>query len=464
MKLSIIILAAGKGKRMRTELPKVLHQLGGKTLLEHVYDTAKKLDENIYVVYGFGAEEVLEKNQHLAVTWVKQDSLQGTGHAVLQALPQIPDDHHVLVLVGDSPLVSLTTLRRLLDVSKTQGVGLVTTRLDDPTGFGRILHDQTEKVLGIVEERDATAAQKRIKEINSGIITAPAKELKRWLPKLKNTNAQGEYYLTDIIEYAAKKGITVKSVMADSSNDVLGINDRIQLAKLERIYQRRQAEQLMLRGVSLLDPERLDVRGELDVERDVVIDVNVILEGQIRIGYNSKIGPNCYLKNVSIGNNVEILANTILEDAVIEDYCKVGPFARIRPGTHLKENVKIGNFVEIKKTQIDCNSKVNHLSYMGDAIIGKDVNVGAGCITCNYDGVNKHKTIIKDGAFIGSNSQLIAPIEIGEGAYIGSGSTISKNAPANQLTLSRAKQTTIKAWKKPTETQSKTGSSDPARG
>jgi len=449
MKLSVIILAAGKGLRMQSKLPKVLHKLAGQTLLARVANKAQQLNGDVYVVYGNGGEEVREAEASLSVAWVKQEQLLGTGHAVLQVLPHIPEDHQVLVLVGDSPLVKVSTLERLLDLTKPDGVGLVTAEVQDPTGLGRILHDQTGKVLGIVEERDANIEQRKIKEINSGIIIVPAKYLKTWLPELKNDNAQGEYYLTDIIELAAKKDIPVRSLLADSPEEVLGINDRIQQAKLERIFQRLYAEELMLKGVTLLDPYRFDARGEVEAEQDVIIDANVILEGKVHLGENSSIGANCYLKNVYLGKNVEIKANSFIEDVVIGDGCVIGPFARIRPDTVLGEDCRVGNFVEIKKSKIGSRSKINHLSYIGDSEIGKEVNIGAGTITCNYDGFNKHKTIIKDGAFIGSDSQLVAPVTIEEGAYIGSGSTISKTAPANKLTVSRARQVTIEGWQKP---------------
>lgn len=449
MKLSIIILAAGKGSRMQTNLPKVLHKIAGQTLLERVTNKAIRLQGDVYVVYGYGGEKVRETCSFLPVTWVKQDQLLGTGHAVMQVLPHIPDDHQVLVLVGDSPLVKMSTLKRLLDVTNPDGVGLVTTEVDDPSGLGRILHDQTGRVLGIVEERDASVEQRRIKEINSGIIIAPAHFFKTWLPQLRNNNAQEEYYLTDIIGLAVKQDIPVRSILADFPEEVLGINDRIQQAKLERIFQKLYAEELMLQGVTLLDPTRFDVRGEIEAAKDVIIDANVVLEGKIQLGENCKIGPNCYLKNVALGKNIEIKANTIIENAIILDNCVIGPFARIRPETTLAENCQVGNFVEIKKSKINKGSKINHLSYIGDAEIGKNVNIGAGTITCNYDGVNKHKTIIKDNAFIGSDSQLVAPVVVEEGAYIGSGSTITKTAVANKLTVSRARQVTIENWKKP---------------
>lgn len=449
MKLSVIILAAGKGSRMQSKQSKVLHRLGGQTLLERVINTARQLDAEVYVVYGFGGETLKTQLSHLPVRWVMQESLLGTGHAVMQALPHIPDDHQVLVLVGDIPLVKVDSLKRLIDVTQPEGVGLITAEVDDPTGLGRILHDQTGKVLGIVEEKDASSEQRKIKAINSGIITAPAKQLKVWLPSLQNNNSQAEYYLTDIIGIAAKQDIVVQSVLAETPQEVLGINDRIQLAKLERIFQKQETEKLMLQGVTFLDPSRVDIRGEIQTATDVTIDVNVILEGKVILGENTVIGPNCYLKNASLGNGVEIKANTVIEDAVIADGCVIGPFARIRPETVLSEGVKIGNFVEIKKSTIGKNSKLPHLSYIGDAMIGSSVNIGAGTITCNYDGVRKHKTVIEDGAFIGSDSQLIAPVTVETGAYIGSGSTITQTAPAHKLTLCRTRQVTIDGWKKP---------------
>lgn len=449
MKLSVIILAAGKGKRMQSKLPKVLHRLGGQTLLERVVHTAKQLNADVYVVYGFGGEEIKTRLKHLPVKWIQQQQLLGTGHAVLQVLPHIPIDHQVLVLVGDCPLVKVQTLKKLIENTQNDDVGLVTTEVDDPSGLGRILHDQTGKVLAIVEEKDASDEQRKIKEINSGIIIASAKHLKSWLPALTNHNAQAEYYLTDIIGIAAKQDIPVHSVLAESPEEVLGINDRIQLAKLERIFQKQEVEKLMLQGVTLLDPARVDLRGDIQTASDVIIDVNVILEGKIRLGENTIIGPNCYLNNVTLGNNVEIKANTVIEDAVIGNDCVIGPFARIRPETVLAEHCKVGNFVEIKKSTVGIGSKLNHLSYIGDATIGADVNIGAGTITCNYDGIRKHRTIIEDGVFIGSDSQLVAPVTVEKGAYIGSGSTITKTAPANKLTIARARQMTIDGWKKP---------------
>jgi bifunctional UDP-N-acetylglucosamine pyrophosphorylase/glucosamine-1-phosphate N-acetyltransferase len=453
MSLSVVILAAGNGKRMHTSFPKVLHRLGGLSLLERVVKTVSRLSAEIYIVYGFGGEQMLAELEHLSVRWIQQTDRLGTGHAVLQALPNIPEQDQVLVLVADSPLVSLGTLQNLVTMTEPHGVGFVTTHLANPTGFGRILRDQTGRVLGIVEHRDASPEQQEIKEINSGIIIAPAKKLKQWLPSLSNHNAQGEYYLTDIIALAVAEGLNVDTAPALSSEEVLGINDRLQLAQLERHYQRQIAESLLLAGVTLMDPSRFDVRGEVNIAEDVIIDVNVILEGKVTIGRNSIIGPNCLLKDTIIGENVKILANSVIEAATVESNSSVGPFAHLRPGTHLRQHVKVGNFVEIKNTEIGEYSKASHLSYLGDAHIGKDVNIGCGTITCNYDGINKHRTIIDDGAFIGSDTQLVAPVTVGKNATIGAGSTITHDTPPGQLTLSRVPQVTISDWqrKKPSE-------------
>lgn len=448
MSLSVVILAAGNGKRMHTAFPKVLHHLGGMSLLERVVKTVSRLSAEIYVVYGFGGEQMPVELEHLSVRWILQKDRLGTGHAVLQALPNIPDSDQVLVLVADSPLVSLDTLQNLIAITQPHGMGLVTTHLVNPTGFGRILRDQTGRVLGIIEHKDATEAQHEIKEINSGIIIAPAIKLKQWLPTLNNHNAQGEYYLTDIIALAVAEGLDVSAVSANSSEEVLGVNDRLQLAQLERHYQGQRAESLLLAGVTLMDPSRFDVRGEVDIAEDVIIDVNVILEGKVAIGRNSFIGPNCLIKDTIIGENVKILANSVIEGAIVDSDSSVGPFAHLRPGAHLRSHVKVGNFVEIKNTEIGEHSKASHLSYLGDATIGKNVNVGCGTITCNFDGVKKHRTIIEDGAFIGSDTQLVAPVTIGKNATIGAGSTITRDTPPEQLTLSRTPQKTVFDWQR----------------
>jgi bifunctional UDP-N-acetylglucosamine pyrophosphorylase / glucosamine-1-phosphate N-acetyltransferase len=449
MNLSIVILAAGLGKRMHSSLPKVLHPIGGKPMLAHVVETAQTLKpKNIFIVYGHEGEQVRNALAQYTVQWVEQTKQLGTGHAVLQVMPHIPDDHRVLILLGDVPLVTTGTLQSLLDQTTNHAVGLVTMHIPKPIGLGRVLRDEKNNVIGVVEDKDATPDQRRIDEINTGIITAPAKLLRKWLPQLSNTNKQGEYYLPEIITKAIAENISVKAVLCHLIAEVFGINDRAQLAFLERCYQERVGRQLMLSGVTLKDPARFDVRGECDIASDVTIDVNVILEGKIKIGSGSIIGPNCVLRDVVIGDNVIIKANSIIEEAEIFDGCVVGPFARIRPGTMLKEKVHVGNFVEVKKSKIGAGSKVPHLSYIGNAVIGQRVNIGAGTITCNYDGVDKHQTIIEDDVFIGSDTQLVAPVTVSAGATIGAGSTIVKNAPANALTLSRAEQKTITGWKR----------------
>ncbi len=451
MKLDVIILAAGHGKRMHSTLPKVLHTLADKPLLQYIVETVKGLHpNNIYVVYGNGGNQVLNCLGHLAVNWVKQAELLGTGHAVAQAILEIKhNESRVLILLGDTPLVSLKTLQKLLHATHAHQIGLITLTTTQPFGLGRILRDQHGKVVQIVEEKEATPAQKKIKEVNSGIFYVPVKLLKRWLPKIKKINAQGEYYLTDIITMAVEEKVEIVTLSLTIDGEMQGVNDRVQLAKLERFFQRSAAEKLMLTGVTLRDPNRFDLRGKLTAGKDVVIDVDVILEGENTIGTNSVIGPHTILKNVKIGKNVEIKPYSLIEDAVIGDNCIVGPYARLRPGTVLKNNVHIGNFVEVKKSQIEQETKINHLSYIGDAKIGKNVNIGAGTITCNYDGAVKHQTQIEDDVFVGSNTALIAPIRIRKGATIGAGSTLNKDIPAGKLTLNRAEIKTVSKWKRP---------------
>lgn len=449
--LNVIILAAGHGKRMHSNLPKVLHKLAEKPLLEYVVETTGKLNPHaIYVVYGNGGGQVPHRLSHLTVNWVQQKEILGTGHAVAQAIPQIKNDaSQALILLGDTPLVSAVTLEKLIQNTKANEVGLITLRTSNPFGLGRILRNDQGAIIQIVEEKEATAEQKKIQEVNSGIFFVPVDFLRKWLPQLKKLNAQGEYYLTDIIEIAVKENVNVISTSSETEGEMQGINDRVQLAKLERYYQQKQAEALMLKGVTLRDPNRFDLRGELMVERDIVIDINVVVEGKNSIGANSSIGPNTTLKNVKIGAGVEIKGYCFIEDAVIGDNCIIGPFARIRPGTILKDSVHIGNFVEIKNSQVQSGTKINHLSYIGDATIGQNVNIGAGTITCNYDGVNKRQTTIEDEVFVGSNTSLIAPIHVGKGATIGAGSTLNKDAPAEKLTLNRAETKTISNWKRP---------------
>ena len=449
MGLHVIVLAAGKGQRMMSELPKVLHPLGGKPLLEHVIHTAQQLNpQAIHVVYGNGGGAVSQVLSHLPVNWVEQTQLLGTGHAVLQALPHCPETERVLILYGDVPLISISSLQKLLDQTPIDQLGLIVAELANPHGFGRILRDDQGKITAIVEQRDANEAQQAIKEINTGIMTVPVRHLKKWLPQLKNTNQQQEYYLTDVIALAAGEGLAVHGATALSSEETRGVNDRVELAALERFYQRQTALTLMRQGVTIADPDRIDIRGDAKIAADVFIDINVILEGRVIIGKNSRIGPNVSLKDVEIAENVEILANSVIEGAVIADHCHIGPFARIRPGTVLASGVKVGNFVEVKKSRLGKNTKAPHLTYLGDADIGEQVNIGAGTITCNYDGVNKSPTKIEDGAFIGSNTALVAPVTVGKNAIIGAGSTISRDAPADALTVARARQTTIKGWKR----------------
>jgi bifunctional UDP-N-acetylglucosamine pyrophosphorylase / glucosamine-1-phosphate N-acetyltransferase len=448
--LEVIILAAGRGKRMNSNLPKVLHQLAGKPLLQYVVETVSQLNpQAIYAVYGNGGSQVPDYLAHLAVIWVKQEEILGTGHAVAQAIPKIKNDEsQLLILLGDTPLVNIATLKKLIHATKPNEIGLITLMTSHPFGLGRILRDNQGKVIQIVEEKEATLAQKKIPEVNSGIFYVPVKLLKRWLPKLKKANAQEEYYLTDIIEMAVAGKTNVVTVSSDIEGEMQGVNDRVQLAKIERYYQQRQAESLMLQGLTLRDPNRFDLRGELTVAKDVVIDVNVILEGKNSIGADSFIGPNTTLRNVKLGVGVEIRGYCVIEDAIIGDNCIIGPFARIRPGTILKNKVHIGNFVEVKNSQIQTKTKVNHLSYIGDAAIGKNVNIGAGTITCNYDGVTKHQTTIEDDVFVGSNTALVAPIRVAKGATIGAGSTLNKDVPAEKLTLNRAATRTIAGWKR----------------
>jgi len=451
MNLTTIILAAGKGTRMRSELPKVLHKIAGKPLLRHVYDMSRALQNNrILIVYGHGAERVLDTLKDIDADWFEQQQQLGTGHAVQQVSDQIQDNDAVLILYGDVPLLKQSTVQRMLTAVSEKSLALLTVTLDNPKGYGRIVRNEQGLVTRIVEEKDASEAEKQIREVNTGIMAVQGGQLKKWLGQLKNHNAQGEYYLTDIIEMAVAEQVTVTTSQPETEDEVLGVNDRNQLSHLERVYQSEQAKALMTQGVTLYDPARFDLRGKIEaLGQDIEIDVNVILEGNIRIGNNVKIGANCQIKDSVIEDNVEILANSVIENAVIGQGSRVGPFARLRPETVLAQNVHIGNFVEIKKATVADGSKINHLSYIGDSEIGSKVNIGAGTITCNYDGVNKFKTVIGDGAFIGSDTQLIAPVTIGNNATIGAGSTITRDSPENQLTLSRAKQISVPGWQRP---------------
>ena len=451
MGLSVIILAAGKGNRMMTDTPKILHPLGGVPLLERVVNAAVALHADaIHVVYGNGGSTVHETLNYLPVNWVQQKEQLGTGHAVMQAIPHCKDGDQVIVLYGDVPLISVKTLHHLLETAPHNGLGLVVAELDDPTGLGRIIRNEMGNIVRIVEEKDATPQQLKLREVNTGIMTAKGDHFKKWLPQLNQSNQQEEYYLTDIVALAVDEGCPVGGVLTHSLEEVQGVNDRWELAKLERYFQLMAAKQLTLAGVTVVDPHRLDIRGDdVRVDRDVVIDVNVILEGKVRIGKNSNIGANAILKNVTVGEGVEIQPNSILEDTTVADHCSVGPFARLRPGTVLAEGATVGNFVEIKKTTLGAGSKANHLTYLGDADVGAHVNIGAGTITCNYDGVNKWVTSIKDGVFIGSNTALVAPVTIAKGATIGAGSTITHDAPPDRLTVARARQQSLDGWEKP---------------
>lgn len=449
MNLEVIILAAGQGTRMRSALPKVLHPIAGKPMLAHVIATARTLSPSaIHVVYGHGGETVRETINDDSVNWVEQAEQLGTGHAVEQAMPKVKDESIVLVLYGDVPLISNETLQHLLD-NVNSGVALLTVKLDDPTGYGRIVRDSEGKVLAIVEQKDATEEQLTIREGNSGILACNGGKLRGWLKQLENNNAQGEFYLTDTIALAEKDGLTVNGIIAASETEVSGVNDRIQLARLERQYQLQKAEAQMREGVTIIDPARFDQRGTLTCGKDCTIDVGAIFEGDVVLGDRVRIGANCVLRNVKIADDVTIEPMCIIEEAVIDNGCSIGPFARLRPGTHLSEKAKVGNFVEIKNSEIGNGSKVNHLSYVGDTTMGDGVNVGAGTITANYDGANKHRTEIGDHASIGSNSVLVAPVKVGKGATLGSGTVLRKDAPEGELTLMPSKQKTIEGWKRP---------------
>ncbi|HET7675906.1 MAG TPA: bifunctional UDP-N-acetylglucosamine diphosphorylase/glucosamine-1-phosphate N-acetyltransferase GlmU [Gammaproteobacteria bacterium] len=449
MPLSIVILAAGQGKRMHSDLPKVLQPLGGRCLLEHVVAAARALPKaSLHVVYGHGGERVKEALAHLPVTWVHQAEQLGTGHAVAQALPQIDDRDLVLVLYGDVPLVRTETMGALALLAAPGALAVLTTRLADPTGYGRVLRDAGGSVIRIVEEKDANAAERKIDEVSTGLIAAPAAMLRDWVSRLDNDNAQGEYYLTDVIAMAAADGVPVAGTNA-SAQEVLGINDRVQLSEAEAALRQRKAEALMRAGVTLRDPTRIDVRGELNCGRDVIIDVGCVFEGAVTLGDGVRVGPYCVIRDADIAARTEIFSHTLIDEAVIGRDCRIGPFARLRPGAQLAAEVHVGNFVEIKKSEIGAGSKANHLSYIGDASVGSGVNVGAGTITCNYDGVNKHRTVIGDGVFVGSDTQFVAPVTIGAGATIGAGSTITKDVPADVLALSRVRQAVLPGWKRP---------------
>ncbi len=447
MSLAVIVLAAGQGKRMRSALPKVLQRLAGRPLLSYVLDAARSLKpRQILVVHGHGGAEIRSAFRGVRVRWVEQTRQLGTGHALAQALPHVARNADVLVLNGDVPLVRTDTLRRLAQAAKG-GLAICTSELSDPTGYGRVLRDARGRVRRIVEENDATARQRAIREWYAGSLAAPANRLAAWLARVKNDNAQNEYYLTDVIGIAAARGARVASVEAGDRWEVAGVNSRAELALLERAYQNARANKLLEAGVALADLWRIDVRGELSCGREVAIDVNCVFEGKVTLGDRVQIGPNCVLRNVTVGADTEIRAFSLLEEARVGKRCRVGPYARLRPGATLGQEVHIGNFVEVKASAIGAGSKANHLAYIGDAQVGARVNIGAGTITCNYDGAAKHRTVIEDDCFIGSDATLVAPVRLAKGSYIGAGSTISKDTPAGQLTVARARQVSIPSWK-----------------
>jgi bifunctional UDP-N-acetylglucosamine pyrophosphorylase/glucosamine-1-phosphate N-acetyltransferase len=437
---------------MNSSLPKVLHPVGGKTMLQHVIDSSRKLDyEKLVIIYGHGGELVKQAADASDISWVLQAEQKGTGHAVLQAEDTISDDNIVVIAYGDVPLIKPETLNNLVSKLTNSVLSVLTTKLDNPVGYGRIIRDKNGAIKAIVEEKDASENEKRVTEVNTGFIAARGKDLKRWLNQIKPNNNQAEYYLTDCIALAVSEGGLVEAAICEDPFEVQGVNNRIQQAQLERAYQEGKAQELMLEGVTLADPSRIDVRGEMSVGQDVFIDVNNVFIGNNVIGDNVTIHAGCVIENATIGSNTEIHANTVIESANIGNGCSVGPFARVRPNTVLSDEAKIGNFVEIKKSNIGKGSKVSHLSYIGDTVMGDNVNIGAGTITCNYDGVNKFQTTIGDDVFIGSDSQLVAPVTVANGSTIGAGSTITKNTPEGELTLSRSKQLTLKGWQRPTK-------------
>ena len=447
--MNVVILAAGMGKRMQSDLPKVLHALAGKPLLSHVVDTARQLSPSrCCVVYGHGGDKVPSQLAADDLQFVLQEPQLGTGHAVMQAVSKLNDDQPTLVLYGDVPLTTVATLRTLTEKAGNDKLAILTITMDDPTGYGRIVREQN-KIIRIVEQKDATDLERQIREVNTGILVAPTPQLKEWLSRLSNHNAQGEYYLTDIIALAVKDNVVIESAQPSHVWETLGVNSKLQLAELERIYQLNLAHQLLEQGVTLADPARIDIRGELHCARDVNIDVGCVFEGQVYIGQGVSIGAYCVIKNSRIGDNANIKPFTHIDEASVGINSQIGPYARLRPGTTLGSDVHVGNFVEIKNSEFGAHSKANHLAYVGDTTVGSRVNIGAGTITCNYDGANKHRTVIEDDAFIGSDTQLVAPVTVGKGATIGAGTTLTKDAPPDSLTVSRARQTTIAGWQRP---------------
>ncbi|HAD62763.1 MAG TPA: bifunctional N-acetylglucosamine-1-phosphate uridyltransferase/glucosamine-1-phosphate acetyltransferase [Alcanivorax sp.] len=449
MNLAVVILAAGKGTRMKSDLPKVLHPIAGRPMVQHVVDAAGALDpDNTVLIYGHGGDAVRQAVTGSRLQWAEQAEQLGTGHAVAQALPHLEEDV-VLVLYGDVPLIQPQTLRDFVARVDDQSLALMTLTLDDPSGYGRVIRDGDGKVRRVVEQKDASDDEKAVREINTGILACTRRFLNDSLPRLSNSNAQGEYYLTDLIAMAVDAGMEVVTEQPGHAWEVDGVNDRVQLARLERVHQRVRAESLMRAGVTLLDPARLDIRGNLQCGQDVTLDINTVLVGDVVIGDRVTVGPNCLIRNARIGSGTHIEANSVVDGAVVGEECQVGPFARLRPGTELAAGAKVGNFVETKKAYVGEGSKVNHLTYIGDSRIGKGVNVGAGTITCNYDGVNKFQTVMKDGAFIGSNSSLVAPVTIGENATVGAGSVVTKDVPDQGLAVARGQQRNIQNWSRP---------------
>jgi len=447
--MNVVILAAGMGKRMQSDLPKVLHPLAGKPLLSHVIDTARQLSPSrCCVVYGHGGDKVPTQLAADDLQFVLQEPQLGTGHAVMQAVSKLNDDQPTLVLYGDVPLTTVATLRALTEKAGKDKLAILTIAMDDPTGYGRIVREQN-KIVRIVEQKDATEIERQIQEVNTGILVAPTRQLKDWLSRLSNHNAQGEYYLTDIIALAVKDNVVIESAQPSHAWETLGVNSKVQLAELERIHQLNLAHQLLEQGITLADPARIDIRGELHCARDVSIDVGCVFEGQVNIGQGVSIGAYCVIKNSRIADNANIKPFTHIDEASVGSDSHIGPYARLRPGTTLGSDVHVGNFVEIKNSEFGAHSKANHLAYVGDTSVGSRVNIGAGTITCNYDGANKHRTVIEDDAFIGSDTQLVAPVTVGKGATIGAGTTLTKDAPPDSLTVSRARQTTIAGWQRP---------------
>ena len=452
MKLSVIILAAGKGTRMKSDLPKVMHPIAGKPMLQHVYERSLDLGADaIHIVYGHGGDKLKQACAAFDVSWAEQAEQLGTAHAVQQASPALNDDDIALVLYGDVPLIKSSTLKSLVGSVSADNVALLTVFLDDPTGYGRIIRDTNEEVTAIVEHKDADDSQKRIREVNTGILAVRAGYLNDVLQRIGNDNSQGEYYLTDLIEIAVSDGNSISTVHPDSESEVEGVNDRRQLARLERVKQREQAEALMMEGVHIADPDRIDIRGDIEVVNDVFIDINCVFEGEVKLGQGVSIGPGCVISDSTIAAGSIIKPHSIIESATIDERVQIGPFARIRPGSHLCDESRVGNFVETKNTMLGEGSKANHLTYLGDTEVGSGVNIGAGTITCNYDGANKHKTVIKDGVFVGSDTQIVAPVVIGENTTIAAGTTVTRDTDDDVLVLSRSPQKSIKGWQRPTK-------------